>query len=845
MIKKLLILSVGLTLSVSVVFSQNRPFPQEINYPGCIKPNNVTQASMNTSVKEFYDYWKNKYLKNDLSSLPGGYYVKGEITGSPNGYIPLGSSEGQGYGMIITALMAGYDSNAKTYFDGLFKTARAYKSSINSNLMGWVVADNINAQGSFSSATDGDMDIAYALLLAHYQWGSGGAINYLEEAKKMITNGIKADEINSSKRTNLGDWDNNAYNTRPSDWMPGHMHAYKVATGDVFWDEVANTVYNMISSITASHSSATGLMPDFVVGATPTPANPNFLEGPNDGNYYYNACRYPLRIVIDYAHFGTPAAKNAVNKIVDWAKTKTGGSPGSIKAGYTLAGNDLAGSNYQSSIFIGPMVAAGVVDVTHQNWVNSGWATIQGMKASYFEDSFNLLTMLFISGNWWAPVPDESNQAPTVTITAPANNASYTQGESFTISASASDADGSISKVAFYMDGILLGEVNSSPYSLATSTIVTGTHTLTAIATDDKGKSTTSAGVSITITVNTTQTPFNGTPFAIPGKIEAEQYDIGMPDIAYKDMTELNEGNANYRNDQVDIEECTDVGLGYNIGYIVTGEWLEYTVDVKEAASYTIDARVAAITSGKTFHIELDGENISGAITVPNTGGWQIWQTTTVTTPVLSTGVKILRIVMDSDDFNINYITFTKVHVNENPTVSLTSPLNNSVHISGTAITITATATDSDGSISKVEFYNGTDKIGESPTSPYSISWTPGIGTYSLTAKAIDDEGASTVSDPIIVEVYDLTTDNYGYFESAVSVVNPFNDYLLIEINNLSGYETVELYNIYGVKVGAISENEIASGQTYYLSTSHLAKGYYILKLSANGVTLQKKLLKD
>ena len=66
----------------------------------------MTQQSLNASVRSYYDNWKKKYLKNDLSSLPGGYYVKGEITGDADGFKPLGTSEGQGYGMIITVLMA-------------------------------------------------------------------------------------------------------------------------------------------------------------------------------------------------------------------------------------------------------------------------------------------------------------------------------------------------------------------------------------------------------------------------------------------------------------------------------------------------------------------------------------------------------------------------------------------------------------------------------------------------------------------------------------------------------------------------------------------------------------------
>ena len=58
-----------------VAAKEMKPFPQ-VNYAGVIKPNHVTQESLNASVRSYYDNWKKKYLKNDLSSLPGGYYVK-------------------------------------------------------------------------------------------------------------------------------------------------------------------------------------------------------------------------------------------------------------------------------------------------------------------------------------------------------------------------------------------------------------------------------------------------------------------------------------------------------------------------------------------------------------------------------------------------------------------------------------------------------------------------------------------------------------------------------------------------------------------------------------------------
>ena len=61
----------------------------------------------------------------------------------------------------------------------------------------------VKAQGHFDSATDGDLDIAYSLLLAHKQWGSNGTVNYLKEAQDMITKGIKASNVTNNNRLNL------------------------------------------------------------------------------------------------------------------------------------------------------------------------------------------------------------------------------------------------------------------------------------------------------------------------------------------------------------------------------------------------------------------------------------------------------------------------------------------------------------------------------------------------------------------------------------------------------------------------------------------------------------------
>ncbi|MEV7038817.1 glycosyl hydrolase family 8 [Amycolatopsis sp. NPDC051061] len=148
------------------------------------------------------------------------------------------------------------------------------------------------------SATDGDLEIAYGLLVADKKWGSTGSVNYKTEAVRII-NAIKKSEIdNSTKFTLLGDWGNDAEyknSSRSSDWMPGHLRAFAKATGDSFWDQVRTRSETAVSRLQSQYAPNTGLLPDFVVttNSTPKPAPADFLEGEYDGKYSWNACRDP------------------------------------------------------------------------------------------------------------------------------------------------------------------------------------------------------------------------------------------------------------------------------------------------------------------------------------------------------------------------------------------------------------------------------------------------------------------------------------------------------------------------------------------------------------------------
>ncbi|HMF93287.1 MAG TPA: carbohydrate-binding protein [Vicinamibacterales bacterium] len=146
-------------------------------------------------------------------------------------------------------------------------------------------------------------------------------------------------------------------------------------------------------------------------------------------------------------------------------------------------------------------------------------------------------------------------------------------------------------------------------------------------------------------TIAATSAPFTGTAAAIPGTIAASDFDNGGEGVAYHDTTSGNTGGV-YRQTDVDLEASTEGG--YDLMKVRAGEWLNYTVNIASAGSYTATFRVASRGQGGTFHVEFDGTNVTGAITVPNTGGWQTWQSVS-TTVTLSAGTQIAHLVMDSN----------------------------------------------------------------------------------------------------------------------------------------------------------------------------------------------------
>jgi hypothetical protein len=146
-----------------------------------------------------------------------------------------------------------------------------------------------------------------------------------------------------------------------------------------------------------------------------------------------------------------------------------------------------------------------------------------------------------------------------------------------------------------------------------------------------------------------TQTPFGGTPIAIPGTIQVENFDNGGQGVAYSDAEAANQGGAYRTTERVDIQPTTDAGGGYNVGWTKAGEWLEYTINVAAGGIHSLGVRVANTAAGGKFHVEIDAVNVTGSVSVPNTGGWQTWQTVVINNVSLTAGQHVLRLALDAN----------------------------------------------------------------------------------------------------------------------------------------------------------------------------------------------------
>lgn len=363
---------------------QLRRFPQNLDYPYGYQTSVISAIDLQVA----YERWKKLHLKSF-----------GEMYRVSIGDTAITVSEGMGYGMLLTAYFG-----EKGRFDRLFDFYKSKRTSKAHNLMGWrVTCDSVIDPGS---ATDGDLDVAFALIVAHSQWGE----DYLEQADSILTilkDNYFVDTCNGGIYVMKpgGHW-GGCDVTDISYYTPAYFRVFAEETGDDFWNDVADDSYTILNN---SADSTTGLVPDWqswdgVPGGT---SNWQWLD-----YYRYDACRVPWRMALDYIWNGSENAKDWCVKISKFADSI---GAANIIDGYELDGMPHENAQYNNSPFVGGFAVGGMS--YSQAMVDSFASRLlyldgTGEDDQYFNLSLRCLYMLVLTGNFWEPLaPAEVEEA--------------------------------------------------------------------------------------------------------------------------------------------------------------------------------------------------------------------------------------------------------------------------------------------------------------------------------------------------------------------------------------------------------------------------------------------------
>ncbi|RAG86573.1 hypothetical protein DN069_05805 [Streptacidiphilus pinicola] len=375
-------------------------FPQHQTYKTGVMPA-VSQSTRDAAVEKQYDSWKHTYLVHGCAS--NEYYVstKGDSDATNNGTV----SEAQGYGMNIVPLMAGYDANAQTEFNGLWQLVKDHKDQW--GLMQWQLdgkSCKYYSSGTPDAATDGDLDIGYGLILADKQWGG-----YTADAESWLAS-VYAHDVTSDGHLKCED-DGPSTDTRPSDNMLDHLRAFAAYDKAHDWTKVVDRMQAVVSEFTATYSSGAGLMSDFVIHAnttSPSPAPANYQEDQPDNIVGYNSIRVPWHLGTDALLYGPTTAGVSLGDAKKWSactKRLAGGDPAKVQPHIKLncANGNVSGDTQaeEAGDSIGPAaMAAG-----DQTWTNAIWNQLQTnpFGDAYYGETIKTLVMIVMAGDYWNP----------------------------------------------------------------------------------------------------------------------------------------------------------------------------------------------------------------------------------------------------------------------------------------------------------------------------------------------------------------------------------------------------------------------------------------------------------
>ena len=248
-------------------------------------------------------------------------------------------------------------------------------------------------------------------------------------------------------------------------------------------------------------------------------------------------------------------------------------------------------------------------------------------------------------------------QCPALCITAQPVNKTIAVGGSTTFSVNAGGASGITYQ--WFKNNQEIPNAIGATFSLSNIQLADSGYYSVKVSAGIAFETSTSAKLTVIKTPPAT-TPYKGSAFVIPCKIEAEDFDNGASGVAYSDVSNYNEGSAFYRDSEVDIDVCNDGAPCYNLGYTEAGEWLKYTVDVSESKNYNIEFRYATTFANSSAKLYMNDVAITGTLVFPSTTSWVKYKSYSVKDVFLTAGTGMtLKLQFPTSNADINYMNFT------------------------------------------------------------------------------------------------------------------------------------------------------------------------------------------
>ena len=328
-----------------------------------------------------------------------------------------------------------------------------------------------------------------------------------------------------------------------------------------------------------------------------------------------------------------------------------------------------------------------------------------------------------------------TNQAPTVFLTSPANNASFIAPANIALSATAGDPDGSIARVEFYNGTTLIATDNNGAdgWAINWNAVPQGSYALSAKAFDNANASGTSAPANVTVTSTAPNLALSR-----PASASSQWSDACPAAKANNGSTDVSDSCGGWSPSSTDGQPWLQIDLGSPKRISALELVTRQNCCDQPETRQNFQIRASNDPSFATY-VVLGSQ---GATALPFKATW----TKAVTDP---TGYRYIRATKAGYFFIAELKVFGANAVNQPPIVSLTSPANNASFTAPANITLSATASDADGSVAKVEFYRGTALIAtdSNASDGWSIIWSAvPQGSYAISAKAIDNSGTATVS---------------------------------------------------------------------------------------------------